>query len=71
MGRVEPLVGGQQCLQCSLAVEREILPARQQGVFLALDVAPLVAGKPRVLTLADRIQGLAQMAHDVELVEQN
>src|ERR1700704_275494 len=71
IGRVEPLVGRQQCLQRPLAVEREVLPARQQGVFLALDVAPVAAGKPRVLALADRIQGFAQMAQDVELVEQN
>src|SRR5215204_239310 len=71
IGRVEPLVGRQQRLQRPLAVEREILPARQQGVFLPLDVAPVAAGKPRVLALADRIQGLAQMAYDMELVEQN
>src|SRR5258705_7916276 len=71
IGRVEPLVGRQQRLQRFLAVEREVLPARQQGVFLALDVAPIAAGKPCVLALADRIQGFAQMAHDVELVEQN
>src|SRR5262245_33072333 len=35
IGRVEPLVGRQQCLQRLLAVEREVLLARQQGVLLA------------------------------------
>src|SRR6202171_6033233 len=71
IGRVEPLVGRQQCLQRPLAVEREVLSARQQGVFLALDVAPVAAGKPRVFAFANHIQGLAQMADDMELVEQN
>src|SRR5215211_2592351 len=71
VGGVQPLVGRQQRLQCSLAVEREVLLTRQQGVFLALDVAPVAAGEPRVLALAHRIEGLAEMAHDVELVEQN
>src|SRR5271166_275508 len=71
IGRVEPLVGRQQCLQRPLAVEREVLLARQQGVFLALDVAPVAALQPRVLALADRIQSLAEMAHDMEFVEQN
>ena len=33
-------------LQCLPAVEREVLLARQQGVFLALDVAPVAARKP-------------------------
>src|SRR4029077_5594255 len=69
IGRVEPLVGRKQRLQCLSAVEREVLPARQQGVFLALEVAPVAAGKPRVLALAARIESLAEMAHDMELVE--
>src|SRR6516162_11222127 len=68
VGRVEPLVGRQQRLQRALAIERQVLPARQQGVFLALDVAPVAAGEPGILALADRIQSLAEMAHDMELV---
>src|SRR3954468_16995809 len=71
IGRVEPLVGRQQRLQRFLAVQREVLLARQQRVFLTLDVAPLAAREPRILALADRIQRLAQMADDMELVEQN
>src|SRR5271169_3502025 len=71
IGRVEPLVGRQECLQCLLAVERQVLPARQQRVFLALDEAPLAARKPGVFALANRIQRLAQVADDMELVEQN
>src|SRR3954451_25090886 len=71
IGRVEPLVGCQQRLQRLLAVEREVLLARQQRVFLAFDVATLAARKPRIFALANRIQGLTQMADDMELVEQN
>src|SRR6516225_2841672 len=71
IGRVEPLVGRQQCLQRLLAVEREVLLARQQSVFLTLDVAPVAARQPGIFVLADRIQSLAEMAHDMELVEQD
>src|ERR1700730_9769599 len=69
IGRVEPFVGRQKYLQRLLAVEREILSAREQRVFLALDVAPLATLEPGILALANRIQRLAQMPHDVELVE--
>jgi hypothetical protein len=33
---------------------------------LALDVAPVAAGKPPVLALANLVQGLAEMAQLVE-----
>src|SRR6516165_11170678 len=69
IGGVEPLVGGHQGLQCFLAVECEVLPPRQQGVFLALDIASVAASKPRIFTLADAIKRLAEMTHHVELVE--
>jgi hypothetical protein len=39
--------------------------------FLALDVAPVTARKPPIFALANVIQSLAQMPHDMELVEQN
>src|SRR5262249_6965777 len=71
IGGVEPLVGRKERLQGLLAIERQILPARQQGVFLALDVAPVTVGKAGIFALANRIQGLAQMPHDMELVEQD
>src|ERR1700686_2139835 len=71
VGRVEPLVGRQQGLQRLFALKREVLLARQQRVFLTLDVAPLAALEPSILALANRIQGFAQMADDMELVEQN
>src|SRR5215471_8331545 len=71
IGGVEPLVGRKQRLQGLLAFERQVLPTRQQGVFLALDVAPVTAGKAGIFALATPIQGLAQMPHDMELVEQD
>src|SRR5207237_10843253 len=71
IGRVEALVGRKQRLQCLLAVEREVLLAREQRVFLTLDVAPIAPREPPIFALANVIQGLAQMSHDMELVEQN
>ena len=67
----EPFVGRQQRLQRLLTLKREVLFARQQRVFLTLDVAPLAALQPGILALANRIQGLTQMADDMELIEQN
>src|ERR1700730_7134569 len=64
IGRVEPLVGRKQRLQRLLAIERQVLLARQQRVFLTLDVAPIAARKPCIFALANRIQSLAQMSHD-------
>src|ERR1700693_725609 len=61
IGRVEPFVGRQQRLQRLLAVQGQVLPAQQQRVFLALDVAPLAALEPGILAPANRIQGLAQV----------
>src|SRR5713101_1029862 len=69
IGRVEPFVGRQQHLQRLLALKCEVLLARQQRVFLTLDIAPLAALEPGILALANRIQSLAQMADDMELVE--
>lgn len=45
--------------------------ARQQGVFLALDEAPVLAAQPGVFGLAHLVERLAEVAHDVELVEQD
>jgi hypothetical protein len=38
---------------------------------VALDVAPIAPRKPPIFALANLIQSLAQMPHDMELVEQN
>src|SRR5450759_78610 len=69
--RVQALVGRQQGLQRTLAVQVEILPARQQRVLLALDVLALVPAEARVFRFAHRVERFAQMSHDVELVKQD
>src|SRR5229473_1759380 len=68
---VQPLVGGQQRRERPAAAEGQILAVRQQGVLLALDESALPPGHARVLALADLVEGVAQMAQDVELVEQD
>ena len=71
VGRVQALVGRQQRLERAPAAEGQVLAVRQQGVLLPLDEPALPPGHAGVLALADLIEGVAQMAQDVELVEQN
>ena len=46
VGRIQPLVGRQQIFKRLLALQRQVLLARQQRVFLALDEAPVPARQP-------------------------
>src|SRR5271167_2112610 len=71
IGDVEPVVGLQQFVKGTAAFQGEIVAVRQQGVLLALDDAAILAAQPGVLALSHLVQSLAEMAHDVELVEQN
>src|SRR6266704_19209 len=71
VGGVETLVGSQQSPQCLAALQGEVLLARQQRVFLALDEAALLPRQARILALSHLIEGFAQVANDVELVEQD
>jgi hypothetical protein len=71
IGDVESVVGLQQLAQRTPPFQGQIVAVRQQRVFLALDDAAILATQPRVLALSDLIQGLSEMAHDVELVEQD
>src|SRR5439155_13614814 len=71
VGRVQPLVGGQQGLERPPAIERQILPVGQQRVLLPFDEPALAARHAGVLALADLIEGVAQVAQDMELVEQD
>src|SRR5713101_451076 len=71
IGDVEPLVRAEQRRERLAATERQVLAVGQQGVLLALDEAALTARQPGVLALADLIERVAQMAQDVELVEQD
>ena len=71
IGGVQPFVGAQQGPQCLSALQREVLLARQQRVFLPLDEAALLSRQARVLALSHLIESFAQVANDVELVEQD
>ncbi len=71
IGDVQPLVRREQGLKRLAALQSQVLAARQQGVFLALDVTPLPVTEPGVLALADFVQCRTQVAHDVELVVQD
>src|SRR5919198_1346137 len=71
VGGIEPLVGGQQGLQRLPAVRGQILVAGQQDVLLTLDVAPILALQPGVLGLAHLVQGVVQVPHHMEFVEQD
>ena len=68
---VEALVGRQDQLQIVAGAAGEILWIDQQGVFLSLDVGTWLPLQPAILAFADAAEGLAQMANDVKLVEQN
>src|SRR3990172_7493355 len=69
VGDAEPLVRGQQLLEAGPAVVAEVLPAREQGVALPLDEGPVLAGEPAVLAAAYLVERIREVAHDVELVE--
>ena len=69
IGRVEPLIGGEQRLKRLAAIEVQVLPVRQQGIAVALDETALLALYPTILGPAHVIQRLVQMAQDVEFVE--
>src|SRR6266446_50068 len=58
-------------LRPSTKPSETLFSGRQQRVFLTLYIATLAALKPGILALANRIQSLPQMAHDMELIEQN
>jgi len=71
VGRVEPLVGFEQPLQRPAAVERQVLAVGQQRVLLPLDELAALAGKAGILALAHLVQRIAQMAHDMEFIEED
>src|SRR3984885_2230980 len=71
VGGAQPLVGGEQELERAFALQGEIVVARQQRVFLTLDEASFLAAETGVLGLAHLVERLAEMAQDVELVEQD
>ena len=68
VGFVQPPVGLEQRLQRQTPLLRQVGPAGQQCVLLALDEPPVLAREPGVLTLTNLVQGLVQALEDVKLV---
>src|SRR5437667_2401118 len=56
IGGVEPLVGSEQPLEGLAAVQTQVLPMREQGVLLAFDETPVLAGQPGILAAAHFVQ---------------
>ena len=71
VGGVQPLVRREKDLQALPRFAGQIRSMREQGIFLPLDVAPVFAAEPPILGFAHRVEGIAQMTHDVKLVEQD
>ncbi|GJL70756.1 MAG: hypothetical protein NPIRA06_33910 [Nitrospirales bacterium] len=69
VGGVEPPVSLEQLGEGTAAVEGEVLAVGEQGIALSLDEAAVFGGEPAVLTTADLVECVAEVAHDVELVE--
>ena len=71
IGGIEALVGGQQQLEGPPTFQGGVLVARQQRVLLALDEASALAAEAVIFGLAHLVERFAEVAHDVELVEQD
>src|SRR3989442_11634735 len=69
--RVQAFVGRQQRLERLSALHGQVLATREQRVLLTLDVAAILAAEPRVFALSYLVERFSQVAHDVELVEQD
>ena len=65
----QSLVGLEQLGEDTAAVEGEVFAVGEQGIALPLDEGPVLGGEAAVLTTADRVERVAKVAHDVELVE--
>ena len=66
---MQPPVGTEEELQSRPALLVEVVPPRQQVVLLPLDERPGRSRQAGVLVLADGVEGRAQVAQDMELVE--
>jgi len=64
-------VGLQQFLECAPAFQIQILAVGQQRVFLPLDETTFGPRQSGIFALAHLVERLAQMAHDMKLVEQD
>ena len=69
VGGVQPLVSLEQFGEGPAAVEGEILAVGEQRIALSLDEGAVLGSEAAVLAAADGVERLAEVAHDVELVE--
>ena len=69
--RVQALVGREQRLEGLFAFQAEILAVRERRIFLPLDIALVLAAESRIFALAHLVERIAQVTHDVKLVEEN
>src|SRR5664279_1552463 len=71
VGRVQALIGVEQKLKAFSAFSRQVFFVRQQDILLPLDELALRPRDASIFGFADFIEGFAEMAKDVELIEQN
>jgi len=71
VGRLEPLVGGEQFLQRLAPRKGEVLPAGEQRVPLPLDERFVLPREPVVFGSTHLVECLSEMPYHVELVEEN
>ena len=71
IGRVEPLVGGEQLPQRLPPRQREVLPAGEEVVQLSLDERPVLPRQPVVFRPAHHVERLSEVPHEVQFVEQD
>src|SRR5262244_1305986 len=71
VGGLHPLVGAEQDLERAAAFEGQMLAPRQQRILLPLDELTVGPAQAGVLAFPHLVQGLVEVAQDMELVEQN
>ncbi len=69
VGRVQASVGLEQFSQGAPPIQAQVLATREQGIALALDVAPVLVTEAFVLTAPDLIEGLGEMAQNMKFIE--
>ncbi len=53
------------------SIQTQVFTSREQSIPLAFDVTPVFAVETFILTAPDFIEGLLEMAHDMEFVEKD
>jgi len=71
IGRAQSFVGFQQPSEIGPATADEVLPARQQRVFLPFDEPPIRSRQSGVFAPTDQVEGFPKMPQDVELIVQD